>query len=73
MLRLLALLMLAAPLLAGCETSDWMDESGDEYQSSYTPTWDGNAAADQAIEHERQRQRDNCAAAAEGRDRPCYY
>jgi hypothetical protein len=73
MMKLLALLLVLAPLLAACETSDCLDESGGDYQSSYTPTWDGNAAADRAIEHERQMQRDNCAAAAEGRDRPCYY
>ena len=73
MRKLLLSTLLLLPLLAGCETSDWMADPDDPgyvpYQSS---TYDAQADTDAVIAHERARNAENCAAAAEGRDRPCY-
>ena len=78
MFRLISTIAVIAPLLAGCETSDWMAEP-DEYSPAYTssdssasPNYDPNASNDQFMEHERAVNRENCAAAYEGRDRVCY-
>ena len=75
MLKSLAAMLFILPLLAGCETSDWMADPNDpDYvpiQSQYS--YDAQADTDAVIAHERARNAENCAAAAEGRDRPCYY
>jgi len=74
MIKFVALLLVAVPLLAACETSDWMADPDD---ASYVPyeqqnTYDAQADTDAVIAHERAVNAENCAAAAEGRDRVCY-
>lgn len=75
MFKLISAVIVIGPLLAACETSDWMadaDEYSPAYTSSDSSSYDPNASYDQFMEHQRAVNRENCAAASEGRDRVCY-
>jgi len=76
MIKLLALLLVAVPVLTACETSDWMADPDESYTPSYSTTssdpQDDPFSTESVIAHERAVNAENCAAAAQGRDRVCY-
>jgi hypothetical protein len=72
MMKLLLLAAVAVPLLAGCETTDWMADDSADYAPVTTSDDDPNASYNQFMDHQRQVNAENCAAASEGRDRVCY-
>ncbi len=74
MKRLVLLLVVVAPLLTACETTDWFADTSDassQDTATYSPNFDANAADEQFWAHQRAVQEENCAAAMQGRDRVC--
>jgi len=74
MMKFAMLLLVAVPLLTACETSDWMADPDENYTPTYTTSdaQDDPFSTDAVIAHQRAVNAENCAAAAEGRDRVCY-
>ena len=74
MLRLVLAIGLCVPLLAACETSDWMADPDDSYSSTYVSA---NEAPDplsyEAMHaHNQQVNAANCERASMGADIACY-
>jgi hypothetical protein len=78
MLRMIVVGVLLAPLLAGCETTDWFADGSEDYGSTYsadtTTTDDSNnpLSSENVMKHYEDVNRQNCVDYNAGHDVPCY-